>query len=154
MVIDVKYAVPPFGALDIRYDIRGKDGEGGMEEWKRKMSEYVTAFQQFPDILDRGSGGANRSDAIVFGLILLRWPFPIPVEFESPIGAVDWPSLKHHLENTTAGSISELFDWVNKRPDLPVPPRLVWTPKDVKAGDWTYKYFVLKSPDSGRKPAG
>ncbi len=137
LVIDVKYATPPFGPLDVRRDL------DEMEKWKRRMSEYVTTFQQHSDILAQHFCWTAGTRATVFGLILLRWPFPVPVEFQETIGAVDWPSLQSHLEDTPLDSIAELMSWVHERPDLPVPAVLKWTQRLVKAGGWTYRYFVL-----------
>ncbi len=140
LVIDVKHSIPPFGPLDIRYDIKE------MEVFKQRMSEYVTAFLQYSDILAQHFKGTTGTMVDVFGLILLRWPFPIPVDFQSPICAVDWPSLKQHVENAKPNSVSEVFNWANSRPDLHVPQNLEWTPREVKAGIWTYRYFELTSP--------
>ena len=85
----------------------------------------------------------TRRTAAVFGLILLRWPFPVPVDFQDPILAVDWPSLEDYVVRTPLNLISELMNWVRSRPDFVVPEALVWTQQEVKVGDWTYRYFVL-----------
>jgi hypothetical protein len=145
LIIDVKYAIPPFGPLDIRYDI------AEMDEWKQKMSLYVEAFQNHPNILKQHFNRINVTTENVYGLILLRWPFPIPVDFQTPICAVDWPSLKQYLKNANPESVSEIFNWANKRPDFPILQNLKWVPKEIKVRDWTYKYYVLATPDTTHK---
>lgn len=143
LAIDVKYATPPFGPLDVRRDL------GEMEKWKRRMSEYVTTFQQHSDILAQHFHWTAGTTVTVFGLILLRWPFPIPIDFQEPICAVDWPSLRTFLDKTPLSSVVQLMRWVRDRPDLPVPGTLAWKQRQVKVGDWTYCYFVLSpSPSS------
>jgi hypothetical protein len=137
LVIDVKYATPPFGPLDVRHDIKE------VEKWRRRMSEYVEAFARHPEILAQHFEVEPNEGMTVRGLILLRWPFPVPVEFEPPVYAVDWPSLQEHLRNEPPDSIQNLVEWILDRPDLTVPAKLDWTAKTVVAADWTYRYFVL-----------
>ena len=115
LAIDVKHAIPPFGPLDIRYDIKEVEKENG---WRSKMIGYVNAFQRYPKVLAKHYEGVE-SQVTAHGMILLRWPFPIPVEFQSPICALDWPSLKNRLENQPLKTILELMDWAHNRPDLP-----------------------------------
>jgi hypothetical protein len=122
-----------------------------MDEWKQKMSLYVEAFQNHPNILKQHFNRINVTTENVYGLILLRWPFPIPVDFQTPICAVDWPSLKQYLKNANPESVSEIFNWANKRPDFPILQNLKWVPKEIKVRDWTYKYYVLATPDTTHK---
>ena len=137
LVIDVKYATPPFGPADVHQDVRE------MEKWKARMAEYVTSFQDSPDVLAQHFQWACQGIATVFGLILLRWPLPIPADFLEPVCAVDWPSLREYLQQAQPTSIRDLMVWARNRADLTAPTALGWTSKDVPAGEWTYRYSVL-----------
>lgn len=139
LVIDVKHATPPFGPLDVRYDIVEA------EKWKTRMSEYVIAFQQHSGVLLQHFKCTAKPARAVFGLILLRWPLPIPVEFEEPLCAVDWPSLSEYLRHKGASPLPELIGWARRRPDLPMPVSLEWKQRQVRVGEWTYRYSVLAS---------
>jgi len=136
LVIDVKYAAPPFGPADVAQDL------SEMRKWKAAMDRYIGAFHSQPEIVGQHFAIDSTQPAVVYGLIVLRWPFPVPVEFDGQMGAIDWPSLHQHLRETH-GTVSELLNWVRNRPDVPVPQKLTWTPKDVRVGDWTYRYSVL-----------
>lgn len=137
LVIDVKYATPPFGPGDVHRDVEE------MKKWKTRMSEYVSAFRNNPHILAQHFQWTSQQSATVFGLILPRWPLPIPVDFPESICAVDWPSLREHLQQTQPESISDLMIWARCRPDVNVPKTLAWTAKKVEIGEWTYEYSVL-----------
>jgi len=136
LVIDVKYAIPPFVASDVIHRL------GEMKKWKKRMSEYVSALRKAPEHLPYGTEKLNPAEWKVFGLILLRWPFPIPASFPKEFHAVDWPSLKHRLQSGEKQSVAELMEWVRTRPDVSVPP-LEWKEKVVNVDEWTYRYHVL-----------
>jgi len=137
LVIDVKYATPPFGPGDVHRDLEE------MEKWKRRMSKYVSVFQSNSHVLAQHFQWTSQESAAVFGLILLRWPFPIPVDFTQPICAVDWPSLREYLRVARPTSIRDLMGWAYNRPDVTSPMALVWRAKEVPVGAWKYRYFVL-----------
>lgn len=137
LVIDVKYATPPFGPSDIHRDVEE------MAKWKSRMTEYVTGVQTNPGLLANHFQWNCQQGATVFGIILTRWPLPIPVDFAEPVGAVDWPSLREHIQQTHPSSIRDLMKWANNRPDVDVPIALIWTEKDVQVGEWKYRYSVL-----------
>jgi len=142
LTIDVKYARPPLGPLDIRHDLKE------MAKWKTKMVEYVTAFSQHPEILRQHFGRLPKGDVRSFGLILLRWPLPIPAAFGETVTAVDWPSLKQFLLGKGAPSAQSLMNWARTRPDVTVPGALTEIQREVAVGEWTYRYFVLSSSSS------
>jgi hypothetical protein len=137
LVVDLKYATPPFGLADVHRDAEE------FEKWKARMGEYVAGFKNNPEVLGQHLQWTHQGRAAVFGLILTRWPLPIPVDFVEPIGAVDWPSLKEHILKTQLSSLRELASWVETRPDVAVPAALAWTTKDFAVGEWKYRYFVL-----------
>jgi hypothetical protein len=142
LTIDVKYARPPLGPLDVRHDLKE------MEKWKTKMFEYVTAFSQHPEILRQHFQRQAKGDVRPFGLILLRWPLPIPAAFGETVTAVDWPSLKQFLLGEGGSSIQSVIDWARTRPDVTAPGVLTQSQKEVAVGEWTYRYFVLSSSSS------
>jgi len=137
LVIDVKFSTPPFGPADIHRDLEE------MAKWKNRMSEYVSSLQSNPGVLGQHFQWTSQRNITVFGLILPRWPLPIPVDFPGQIGAVDWPSLKAHIQQSHPSSIYELMMWTKKRPDVAVPVALAWLAKDVQVGEWKYRYSVL-----------
>jgi hypothetical protein len=114
-----------------------------MEERKTRMSEYVSVFQGNPNVLAQHFQWPSQRSANVFGLILPRWPLPIPVDFPEPFCAVDWPSLREHLQQGHPASIRDLMMWARNRPDVTVPEALAWTAKQVEVGEWTYTYSLL-----------
>lgn len=137
LIVDLKYSTPPFGPADVHRRVEE------CEKWKTRMGEYVVSFQNNPEILSQHLQWAPQGDVTVFGLILTRWPLPIPVNFADPVGAVDWPSLKDHIVKVHPSSLRELMTWADNRPDLKVPVALAWTPKEVLVGEWKYRYSVL-----------
>jgi hypothetical protein len=102
LVIDVKHALPPLGPLDVRHDVKEATA------WKKRMAEYVSAIDQHPEILSPRLPWNPRGKVSVVGLILLRWPVPIPIDFVYPIHAVDWLSLREHLLQSGVASAHAL----------------------------------------------
>lgn len=137
LVVDVKYATPPFGPADVHHDMQA------MAEWKDRVLEYVTTFRQNPRVLAQRFQWKRQGTPIVFGLILLRWPLPIPVEFPDSMCAVDWPSLCEYFRQGSFASLRDMMAWACKRPDITAPKALTWKAKDVRVGKWKYRYFVL-----------
>jgi hypothetical protein len=137
LIIDAKYAMPPFGPLGVRHDLREA------EKWKSRMFDYVSVFQKTPDLLKQHFNTAVHDDVRIFGLIMLRWPFPVPIDFREGMYGIDWPSLQNHLTSGDARSLSGIFAWARSRPDLALPESLEWRQKSLTAGEWTYQYSVL-----------
>lgn len=137
LVVDVKYATPPFGPADVHYDMKE------MEKWKNRVLEYVTTFETNPSVLTQTFQWECQGTPAVFGLILLRWPLPIPVEFPDSVSAVDWPSLSEYFSHGRFASIRDLMTWACNRPDITAPKALTWKAKEVRVAEWTYRYFVL-----------
>ena len=139
LVIDVKNAMPPFGVADIVNDLKEWD-----EKWQPQLNRYVTAFRDHPDILSQHFDGGPFQPSAVFGLILLRWPFPVPARPSSDCGAIDWPTLLQNLAGEAdCRTISELYNWILERPDVALVESLQWEQKQVEVGEWTYQYPVL-----------
>jgi hypothetical protein len=137
LVIDLKYSTAPFGPADVHRRVEE------FEKWKARMGQYVTSFQNNPEVLGQHLQWAHQGHATAFGLILARWPLPIPVDFPEPVGAVDWPSLRDHILKVHPSSLRELMTWADNRPDVTMPAALEWTAKDVQVGEWKYRYSVL-----------
>lgn len=137
LVADVKYAAPPFGPGNVHRDIEE------MGKWIAKMSHYVDSLRSEPGVLAQHfTELPPGAEVAVFGLILVRWPLPVPVTFPPGICAVDWPSLNNHL--TQRGiCAAELIGWARSRPDAEVAQQFVWKPKQISVGEWTYRYSVL-----------
>ncbi len=143
LVVDVKHATPPFGPADVSHDMEE------MEKWKKRVLEYVSSFRSNPSVLARRFQWRFQRRPAVFGLILLRWPLPIPVDFPDPtcapdpICAVDWPSLREYLQQGCFTSIRDVMAWAYNRPDVPDPKGLTPTTKELQVGEWTFRYVVL-----------
>lgn len=136
LIMDAKYAMPPFGPLAVRYDLRES------KEWTKRMSDYVSAFQNTPGLLAQHFKTAVHEKVRAFGLILLRWPFPVPIDFPENMYGIDWPSLRDHLRSHNSHSRRDIFAWARARPELALPDSLEWRQKSLIAGNWTYQYFV------------
>ena len=139
LIIDVKYANPPLTSRDVARDL------AEMKKWHTRMGEYSRAFTEHAEILSQHFDlpDAFVDDIAVYGLILVRWPLPIPAEFAGAICCVDWPSLRENQGLFQEGSIADLFAWAATRPDLSVSDSLVWTEKTVQVDEWSYRYSVL-----------
>ncbi|WP_460185702.1 DUF2934 domain-containing protein [Thermopirellula anaerolimosa] len=137
LVVDVKYATPPFGPADVHNDMKE------MEKWKSRVLDYVNSFQTNPSVLAQKFQWERQGMPAVFGLILLRWPLPIPVDFADSMCAVDWPSLGEYFRQGGFASIRDLMTWACNRPDITAPKALTWKAKEVRVAEWTYRYFVL-----------
>ena len=113
-----------------------------------QVEQYVRAFEGQSSILDQHFNTVNDISPDVMGLILLRWPFPIPVVIPDNLGAIDWSTLLEHLSSEAkSGSILNLWKWIRERSDLVIVNSLKWVEKETVIADWTYTYSVL-SPSS------
>lgn len=129
LVADVKYAPPLSGPGDVH---RGLED---VEKWKSLLSEYVSTLQNNPDVLAQHFQWKLRRRVTVFGLILLPWPLPVPVEFAEPIYAVDWHSLRGHLQQQRARSMREVMAWARKQLDATVAKGHARTTKEGNVGE-------------------
>jgi hypothetical protein len=78
-------------------------------------------------------------------MIVLRWPFAIPAEFENGLCAIDLPTLRANLLGGDPNrSFQELYEWTRDRPDVPKANRITWKQKEIPVNDWTYRYSVLE----------
>jgi hypothetical protein len=142
LVVDVKSSFPPFGVGYIHEDLLELEKEN--DGWKAKMKRYISVFKNVPQILSQHFDVNGKAAPNVYGLFVLRWPFPIPTEFGEGIGAIDWPTLLEELNRGDGRrSFRELHNWICERPDVSVVRNLVWTEKRVLVDDWTYGYSVL-----------
>ena len=139
LIIDVKYASPPFGPADVNNDIKE------MNKWQQRMLEYVELVRKTPGVLNQHFPCPPTGPEAVLGLILTRWPLPIPCDFQDNVAGIDWPSLIDHLRKERPPTIKELWNWVETRNDITIPGVLVWRRKEVRVGDWKYRYAVLSS---------
>jgi hypothetical protein len=137
LIIDVKYASPPFGPADVNNDIKE------MNKWQQRMSEYVELVRKTPGVLNQHFPCAPTGPEAVLGLILTRWPLPIPCDFEDNVAGIDWPSLINHLRKERPLTIKELWNWVETRNDITIPGVLAWRRKEVRVADWKYRYAVI-----------
>jgi hypothetical protein len=143
LVVEVKNATPPFGVGDTVYDVTEWH-----ENWTPQLDRYVNAFRNHPQILSEHFGNGQATLPRVFGLILLRWPLPIPVRIPDTFTAIDWPTLKEKLANESrTGSIKDLWCWIRERPDVSVVEQLQWRVKEVELEGWRYRYSNLIVPD-------
>jgi hypothetical protein len=140
LVIDVKNATPPFGITDIHNDIDELENK-----WKPQIQKYLAAFRQSPDILSQQLNNYASAPKAVLGMIVLRWPFAIPAEFENGLCAIDLPTLRANLLGGDPNrSFQELYEWTRDRPDVPKANRITWKQKEIPVNDWTYRYSVLE----------
>lgn len=137
--IDVKNAIPPFGVGYIYDDLIEVEGK-----WKPQIETYVSAFRNSPGILSQHFQVSADVSPKVYGLIILRWPFPIPVEFGEGLSAIDAPTLLDNLQSgNPSRSLGELHRWIRSRPDVAVVHDLAWKDREIPVDDWTYRFSVL-----------
>ncbi len=137
--IDVKNAIPPFGVGYIWDDLVEVQ-----RKWKPQIESYISAFRNSPQILSQHFQVSADLSPKVYGLIILRWPFPIPVEFGEGLGAIDAPTLFDNLQSDNPSrSFRELYSWIRNRPDVAVVQDLAWKEREVPVDDWTYRFSVL-----------
>jgi len=139
LVVDVKNAIPPFGTGDVVNHLKEWSSK-----WQPQLSAYVDAFRSHPEILSQHFTASACISPRIFGLLLLRWPFPVPMDIPSDMGAIDWPTFHAYLAATPGTrSMAELHVWLRERPDCSWAGALQWRPKQINVGDWTYRYSVL-----------
>jgi hypothetical protein len=145
LVVEVKNATPPFGVGDIAEDL-----ETWSEKWSTQLTRFIAAFRNHPGIISKHFDTVEGTSPSVFGLILFRWPFPIPANLPADFGAIDWPTLYANLnDGSESRSIGELYQWIRWRPDVVVAETLEWHEKEVLVDEWTYRYSVLSpSPNN------
>jgi hypothetical protein len=151
LVVELKYAIPPFSTGDVWSKLWDLDKTGEEEPgWKEQLAKYVSTFREYPEVLRHHFPALQDAPASVSGLLLFRWPMPIPAEFSPPTYALDWPSLKRRLQSESPDhTIAELLRWVQERPDAPIADHLAWREKrPIKVADWEYVYSVFTASDT------
>lgn len=139
LVVDVKNATPPFGTGDVVNHLKEWSGK-----WQPQLSSYLDAFRSHPEILSQHFTASPCTSPRVWGLLLLRWPFPVPMDIPSDMVAIDWPTFHAYLTaDTGTRSMAELHAWIQERPDCSWAGALQWKQKQINVGDWTYRYSVL-----------
>jgi len=151
IAMDVKCVLAPFSALDVAHDLQEFYGRPDSEDrgWRQQLEDYVEVLRDNPTILERyGCRIDKYVKTAVYGMIIFRDPFPVPLGFPADVCGVDWPSLKRRFIKQPPYSIREMYQWARQRPDVQIPENLRWKYKQEVVGDWTYSWPVLRVPQS------
>jgi len=151
IAMDVKCVLAPFSALDVAHDLQEFYGRPDSQDrgWRQQLEDYVEVLRDNPTILERyGYRIDNYVKTAVYGMIIFRDPFPVPLGFPADVCGVDWPSLKRRFIKQPPHSIREMYQWARQRPDVQIPENLRWKYKEEVVGDWTYSWPVLRVPQS------
>lgn len=144
LIVDFKYVLAPYSTADVHHKLKD------FEEWKPKMGDYISFAKSHLGLLTPHLPSLTLANPpSVTGLILTRWPLPIPIQLDEDMRIGDWASLKRWLNQNNITTVEELQMWATNRPDVTAPPNFRYEPKDVQVGDWTYRRMTIVSIDSG-----
>jgi hypothetical protein len=137
LVCDYKHALPPFGPAGVAN--RLKD----LESWRRQVRKYIQFVANHSAYVADALAVPVVSDCT--GLILLRWPMPIPSNFASDVILADWPTLKALLDQGVNIGIDELRQFFQhlRLASKEFSGSVKITSQDIVVCDWTYKHPVV-----------
>jgi hypothetical protein len=138
LIVDYKHVQVPYSMADV--DNKMDD----FEEWREKMRKYCELVRMNPVVVAPHLAAFSHSDSLrVGGMILSRWPLPLPVTLEDDQCIADWTSLNRHLQRSQIGHVDVLVEWAQTRPDVEAPTSFRYRPQDFKVGEWTYRRMIL-----------
>ena len=138
LIVDYKHVLVPYSMADV--DNKLDD----FEEWRRQMRQYCDLVKTIPAAVAPHLASSSPSNPpSVTGMILTRWPLPLPMKLEPDLCITDWASLNRHLEGGQVHQIDGLVEWAKTRPDVQAPTSSRYKPQDIKVGEWTYRRMIL-----------
>jgi hypothetical protein len=115
LVCDYKHALPPFGPANVANRLND------LESWRRQVRKYIQFVAKHKAYVADALALPVVSDCT--GLLLLRWPMPIPANFTSD----ELHRFFRHLRLA-----SKQFSGC-----------VIATSQDIVVGDWTYKHPIV-----------
>ena len=114
-----------------------------LESWRQQIRKYIQFVIEHKAYVAEALAVPVVSDCT--GLLLLRWPMPIPAHFTSDVILADWPSLKVILDRGIDIGIDELHRFFRhfRLASKQFSRRVIATCQDIVVGDWTYKHPVV-----------
>ena len=138
LIVDYKHVLVPYSMADV--DNKLDD----FEEWRGKMPPVLRLGRTNPAaIAPHLASFLPSNPPTVTGMILTRWPLPLPMNLEPDLCITDWASLNRHLEGSQVSQIDGLVEWAKTRPDVQAPTSFQYRPMDVTVGEWTYRRMIL-----------
>lgn len=142
LIVDFKHVLAPYSTADVHHKLKD------FEEWRPKMRDYISFAKSHLSLLTPHLPSLSSANPpSVTGMILTRWPLPIPIQLDEDMEIGDWASLKGWLDQNNITSVEELQLWAKDRPDVAAPKNFRYEPKDFQVGDWTYRRMLIISVD-------
>lgn len=111
LVCDYKHFLNPFSPAEVITKMQE------IEKGVKQVEKYRIFLEESRELLTQKFGEIVK-DIPISGLLLFRWPMPIPIKNNPSIGMIDLISLKSVLKEVENLSIVELLQWIRTRPDL------------------------------------
>jgi hypothetical protein len=133
LVIEYKRVLPPSNPEKVI----SKSRELNTKKLVKKVEKYCNFLKEnhgaLPDWINE--------ETSIQGMLLFKWPMPLPEQPDERILTIDWLSLSRNLDSSNKLTISEFIRWVRTRPDLSVQltPLNFFAPP-IKVGEWTYTF--------------
>lgn len=140
LVADYKHHLTPLSTLDVINRRRElQEGRQGIAQVRRYL-RFVAANRA---VVSRQLQ-ADVSTAALVGVLIFRWPMPIPLEETPDVILSDWTSLKARLETPEPTTLPELVDWMRARPDCGIELERWWYETErIEVDDWAYLHPTL-----------
>lgn len=138
LIIEFKFSLIPAEPAQVISKMKNiENGKQGIEQ----VRKYINLFESnIEDVLAQLS--IDKINGI-YGMLLFRWPMPVPFKRTPDVTKLDWPSLERYLSSVENLSVVTLLEWFNNRTDiLPEGSSFSTIPYEVVVDDWTYKCSI------------
>jgi hypothetical protein len=144
LVADYKHALDPLGPVEVKSKMSEMSG------WLAKLTAYVTFFERYQHVLSSAfPERMTRSKvAAVEGMILTRWPLPLPIGDDGKFPIADSDAFAQLLQLNPDLSLDGLFEWARRRPDVDRPQATRLVEQVIQVGDWKYLRQTLTTEKS------
>jgi hypothetical protein len=140
LVVDYKHTLTPLNPSQvILKSTTLRESKEGIEQ----IRKYLTFLRDnLPLVSSQISHGKNVER--IHGLLLFRWPMPIPASIDPEVKIIDWVSLSRILQQGNPVALAGLMNWVETRPDVGITTEQIkLIPEEIRVDEWTYKRFIL-----------
>ncbi|GIP35968.1 hypothetical protein [Paenibacillus sp. J2TS4] len=134
LILDYKHFLAPLGASEVAYKM--SEAKKGIKQVKM----YFDILSSNKEYLEKLFGKNNIN---IYGLLLFRWPTPIPLSSIPEVNITDWLSLQEFFSRNSNGTIQETINWIQKRDDLnEYTKQISWHTEDISVGNWTISTMI------------
>jgi hypothetical protein len=136
LVLEFKHASRAFNTAQVVSRIKNiEQGVQGVKQVEKYLGIIRRNLQEISNILDIDHPQE------VYGMLLFKWPMPIPMKKNPDVIKTDFMSLEKYISSSKQVDIQSMVEWFQKRPDvLSYGKQVSIVPfNDITVAEWTYK---------------